>query len=201
HFPPFSHVIVARCAQCGHVNDLTETRQFCAFCGWRMRPTDLPVNPPPLDREPAPDAGVDDAQRSESGRTAPTRTPPPAARALRTAPCPHCGRAVARTLYFCNHCGLPTGFASSRPSACPSCGERVDSDEARFCRYCGTALLGGADEPRLAASTRPRGVPPVAFVPTQGPRLVLLDEHGGVVREIPIEREVTIVGRTAGDLT
>lgn len=45
-------------------------------------------------------------------------------------------------------------------------------------------------------------MPPVPFIPSRGPRLVLLDEHGGVVREIPLEREMmVVVGRTAGDLT
>ncbi len=33
-----------------------------------------------------------------------------------------------------------------------------------------------------------------------GPRLAVLDEHGGVVDEIPIDRDELVVGRTAGDL-
>lgn len=119
---------------------------------------------------------------------------------MRTAPCPHCGRAVDRTLYFCTHCGFKTGFQAG-PHFCQSCGARVQIDGASFCTACGEVLRGGRDEPGLHATTLPRPVPPLAMVPTRGPRLVLLDDAGGVMREIPLERETLVVGRTAGDLT
>ncbi|HSA54111.1 MAG TPA: FHA domain-containing protein [Gemmatimonadaceae bacterium] len=42
---------------------------------------------------------------------------------------------------------------------------------------------------------------PIGYAEMPIPRLQLLNEEGGVVREIPIEGEQLVVGRTAGDVT
>lgn len=74
---------------------------------------------------------------------------------------------------------------------------------AAFCAACGAALTGGRDDAGTTADTQPRGVLPFRYDDggPPHPRLQLLNDEGGVVREIPIEREHLVVGRTAGDLT
>ena len=132
---------------------------------------------------------ADDVRRAAS-------TTPSGIRSLRTAPCPHCTRAIDRALHFCPHCGLKTGFAGVHPVFCGSCGTRMSDDDA-FCAACGEPLKGGLDAPDLTVSTQPRGITPVVVT---GPRLSLLAEDGDVVREIPLERGEIVVGRGQGDV-
>jgi pSer/pThr/pTyr-binding forkhead associated (FHA) protein len=121
-------------------------------------------------------------------------------RALRTAPCPHCGRAIERTLLFCTHCGFRTSFSSSDPVTCLACGNSDLAGDAAFCPNCGVPVRGGLDSPEAVSATRGRGVTPLIRQHSTGPRLAVLDEQGGVVDEIPIDRDELVVGRTAGDL-
>lgn len=123
---------------------------------------------------------------------------PGGSRAIRTAPCPHCTRAVDRTLHFCPHCGLKTGFTGVSPVFCGSCGTRMSDDDA-FCAGCGEPLKGGLDSPGLTVNTQPRGITPMV-VGTHGPHLTLLTDEGDVLREIPLEHEEIVVGRTTGDV-
>lgn len=124
---------------------------------------------------------------------------PSGTRALRTSPCPHCSRAVDRTLHFCPHCGLKTGFSVVQPVFCGGCGGRT-ADGDHFCTACGTPLTGGLDSPGVTVDTQPRGITPMVAMGDHGPRLSLLADDGDVVREIPIEREELVVGRTQGDV-
>jgi pSer/pThr/pTyr-binding forkhead associated (FHA) protein len=118
---------------------------------------------------------------------------------LRTAPCPHCTRAIDRALLFCPHCGLKTGFAAINPTFCGSCGIRMSDDDS-FCAACGEPLRGGLDDPGLTVNTQPRGITPM-MVSANGPHLSLLTEDGEVVREIPLETGEIVVGRGNGDVT
>lgn len=106
-----------------------------------------------------------------------------------------------RALHFCPHCGLKTGFRVVAPRFSHCCGTRVDDEEAGFCPTCGGTLV--AKSAAASGDTEPRGLVPFLYadVPTPPPRLQLLNDDGSVVREIPIEREQLVVGRTAGDLT
>jgi pSer/pThr/pTyr-binding forkhead associated (FHA) protein len=129
------------------------------------------------------------------------QTPPgPGPRSLRTSPCPHCSRAVDRSLLFCPHCGLRTGFAPETPAFCSACGAKVQVEDATFCATCGAALRGGSDAPGTASDTRPRAVTPLVRLGDGRPRLTLLDDDGGPVRVIPLDREEVVVGRTMGDV-
>lgn len=132
---------------------------------------------------------TDDVRRASS-------TTPSGVRSLRTAPCPHCTRAIDRALHFCPHCGLKTGFAEIHPVFCGTCGTRMSDDDA-FCAACGEPLKGGLDSPDLVVNTQPRGITPMVV---SGPRLSLLAEDGDVVREIPLERGEMVVGRGHGDV-
>lgn len=125
-------------------------------------------------------------------------TTPTGSRALRSAPCPHCTRAVDRALHFCPHCGLKTGFAEVHPTFCGDCGTRM-SDGDSFCAACGEPLKGGLDDPGLTIDTQPRGLTPMV-VSLTGPHLSLLADDGDVVREIPLERGEIVVGRGRGDV-
>jgi pSer/pThr/pTyr-binding forkhead associated (FHA) protein len=120
-------------------------------------------------------------------------------RSLRTAPCPHCTRAIDRALYFCPHCGLKTGFAAVNPTFCSSCGTRMSDDDS-FCAACGEPLKGGLDAPGLTVDTQPRGLTPMV-VSAHGPHLSILTEDGDVEREIPLETGEIVVGRGTGDVT
>lgn len=186
---------MARCANCGRTSDLDAHHNFCAHCGWRMRQAD----PTTVTHQAAgggngrfhdrPVPSNVDGRRSAA-------TTPSGIRSLRTAPCPHCTRAIDRALHFCPHCGLKTGFAEVHPVFCGSCGTRMSDDDA-FCAACGEPLKGGLDAPDLTVSTQPRGITPMVVT---GPRLSLLAEDGDVVREIPLERGEIIVGRGQGDV-
>lgn len=121
-------------------------------------------------------------------------------RALRTLPCPHCGRAVDRLLHFCSHCGLKTGFGDVHPVFCHACGTRSPGDDAAFCPVCGQSLGEGTALPAPEGDTQPRGAMPVPPTEPGKPSLVLLNDAGDAVRQIPIEREQTVVGRTQGDV-
>jgi len=187
---------VARCANCGRTSDLDSHHSFCAHCGWRMRPTDSTTEVIPLSGARAafhdrPVLSADDARRLMAST-------PSGSRSVRTAPCPHCTRAIDRALHFCPHCGLKTGFTEVHPTFCGSCGTRMDDDDA-FCAACGEPLKGGLDAPGLTVDTQPRGITPMV-VSTQGPRLSLLADDGDVVREIPLERGEIVVGRDHGDV-
>jgi pSer/pThr/pTyr-binding forkhead associated (FHA) protein len=185
---------VARCANCGRTSDLDAHHNFCAHCGWRMRQADSAagthrMNGRQVSLYDRPVSTADDVRRAAS-------TTPSGIRSLRTAPCPHCTRAIDRALHFCPHCGLKTGFAEVHPVFCGSCGTRMSDDDA-FCAACGEPLKGGLDAPDLTVSTQPRGITPVVVT---GPRLSLLAEDGDVVREIPLERGEIVVGRGQGDV-
>jgi pSer/pThr/pTyr-binding forkhead associated (FHA) protein len=52
----------------------------------------------------------------------------------------------------------------------------------------------------MTVNTQPRGVTPRVAVGVNRPRLSLLAEDGDVVREIPIQNDEVIVGRTSGDV-
>jgi pSer/pThr/pTyr-binding forkhead associated (FHA) protein len=129
----------------------------------------------------------------------PTINTPVGSRALRTAPCPHCARAIDRSLHFCPHCGLKTGFSVVQPVFCGACGSRT-GDGDTFCATCGQPLRGGLDAPGLTVTTHPRGVTPRVTLGGRGPHLSLLADDGDVVREIPLENEELVVGRTTGDV-
>lgn len=105
-----------------------------------------------------------------------------------------------RTLFFCPHCGFKTGFPTVHPVFCVGCGGRVPADDASFCPACGEPLRGGTDAPGLTSSTQPRGLVPLVRSSGAILRLTVLDDLGGVVREIPIDREETVVGRWSGDV-
>ena len=83
---------------------------------------------------------------------------------------------------------------------CSACGAGVDDADALFCAACGEPLSGGMDQPGLASDTPPRSLTPVPFG-AGVPRLQLLNDQGVVEREIPIEGQRLVVGRTGGDLT
>lgn len=84
---------------------------------------------------------------------------------------------------------------------CTSCGTGIPREEdVSFCPYCGDPIAGAVDTPGWGASTPPRGMIPLVRSDGVGPRLALLDDEGGVLREIPIDREQTIVGRNRGDV-
>lgn len=122
-------------------------------------------------------------------------------RALRTLPCPHCRAAIGRTLAFCPHCGLKTGFQQHRESACAACGQKLPvADDIAFCPACSAPVRGGLDHPHLHDSTQPRRR--FSGLPRAGakPRLALLDSEGDVEREIQLDRDVIVVGRDRGDL-
>src|SRR5262245_34191606 len=108
---------VARCANCGRTSDLDSNHNFCAHCGWRLRPTDSSTGELPVSgRRPAfHERPVSTGELS--GRTVRANTPS-GARSLRTAPCPNCTRAIDRALHFCPHCGLKTGFTEVHPTFC-----------------------------------------------------------------------------------
>ncbi len=76
----------------------------------------------------------------------------------------------------------------------------MPGEDLACCPTCGTPVRRGADSPGLAQSTSPRAVAPLIGASRSAPRLALLDDAGGVVQEIPLDREVTIVGRTDGAL-
>ncbi len=193
------------------------------YCGWRLSTRDVEV---PLGgaswlptREPLPEgrAFADDGDESalpgpkplddeapplgrlpgSAGRQA--ASPSGQGRALRTVPCPHCGRAIERTLLFCTHCGFRTGFGASDPVACRACGNADLPAEAAFCPDCGVPVRGGLDSAGAASATRGRGMTPLIRQHATGPRLAVLDEQGSVVDEIPIDRDELVVGRT-GDV-
>jgi pSer/pThr/pTyr-binding forkhead associated (FHA) protein len=209
-----SSILVARCSSCGRVSD--PQHSYCAYCGWRVRVDDqeVPVFGLPEGDQGSPATPTPPFLPLSSVSLPPNRraTPPGPApalsigaprggtrRVLRTAPCPHCHRNIDKSLVFCTHCGLKTGFVSNLTHYCTTCGTRVPDDEATFCTFCGEPIRGGLDAPRDAASTKPRGI--AAVVPPNAvPRLAVLDDQGAVVREIPIEREEIIVGRTQGDV-
>ena len=187
---------MARCANCGRTSDLDSNHNFCAHCGWRMRPTDSTTGAIPLSgrRVVFHDRPV---SAEAEGRRTPASTPS-GVRSLRTAPCPNCTRAIDRALHFCPHCGLKTGFTEIQPTFCGSCGTRM-SDDHSFCAACGEPLKGGLDSPGLTVDTQPRGLTPMV-AGLQGPRLSLLADDGDVVREIPLERGEIVVGRGHGDV-
>jgi pSer/pThr/pTyr-binding forkhead associated (FHA) protein len=124
--------------------------------------------------------------------------PPSAAKRPRTAPCPHCGRPARRSHPFCPYCGLKTDFADAR--SCGDCGGSIP-DDASFCPSCGRPLTAGADAPHQMAATRPRDLAHLVRLASIVPRLAMLDETGAVLREFPLDREETVVGRTRGDVT
>lgn len=127
----------------------------------------------------------------------------PWARALRTAPCPHCARPADRELPFCPHCGLRLAMAVSGALGahgarlrsvfppCLECGTRPTRADARFCGACGEAL---PPPMRPRVETAPRGKPALAG----RARLALLDSGGDVTRVIPLDRSPTIIGRLGG---
>ena len=185
---------MARCANCGRTSDLDAHHNFCAHCGWRMRQADSATTTPQgagrkgvFDDRPV--SANDDVRRV-------ALTTPSGIRSLRTAPCPHCTRAIDRALHFCPHCGLKTGFTEVHPVFCGSCGTRMSDDDA-FCAACGEPLKGGLDSPDLTVNTQPRGITPMVVT---GPRLSLLADDGDVVQEIPLERGELVVGRGQGDV-
>jgi pSer/pThr/pTyr-binding forkhead associated (FHA) protein len=79
------------------------------------------------------------------------------------------------------------------------CGEPAGSGAALYCGACGAPMVLGADL-TSGARTPPRisRVDPPAR-PTI-PRLSVLDASGEVTRQIPLEREITTIGRSVGDL-
>lgn len=62
-------------------------------------------------------------------------------------------------------------------------------------------MHGGTDVPEAASHTQRRSALPAPPPAPSKPSLVLLNEAGDAVREIPIEQERTVVGRTQGDVT
>ncbi len=124
------------------------------------------------------------------------RTQTPLARAARTAPCPHCGRASDRTSPFCSFCGLRASPPASATPPCVMCGEELGSSDADFCPGCGASVLVSrrrvATEERLAVRSLSRRETPA-------PRLALLDQTGDVARAFPLQDEV-VVGRSRGTL-
>ena len=188
---------VARCANCGRTSDLDSHHNFCAHCGWRLRPADSSTGEvsatgrKPLFHERPASAEI------EGRRTVKANTPS-GTRSLKTAPCPNCTRAIDRALHFCPHCGLKTGFTGVQPTFCGGCGTRMSDDDS-FCASCGEPLVGGLDAPGLTIDTQPRGITPMV-VGLSGPRLSLLADDGDVVREIPLERGEITVGRGRGDV-
>lgn len=197
---------MARCAKCDRETLPGLSNAFCAYCGWRLYDPEPPDpafidGAPRLDtREVSGNARVRDARAAAS---TPRRAATIAARPTRTAPCPHCAAPVDRSLHFCSRCGLKTGFRVVAPRFSRCCGIRIEADDALFCSACGAALAGGEDDAAVAGNTQPRGLPPFRYADEAMPlpRLQLLNDEGSVVREIPIEREQLVVGRTAGDLT
>jgi pSer/pThr/pTyr-binding forkhead associated (FHA) protein len=189
---------VARCANCGRTSDLDSLHNFCAHCGWRMRPAGSTTElSPPVNKRGL----IFDRPISSGNESRRVSLSPSGVRALRTSPCPSCTRAIDRSLHFCPHCGLKTGFNEVKPIFCGSCGTRMSDDDA-FCAACGEPLQGGLDSPDLTVSTQPRGITPmvVSGSGVRGPRLSLLAEDGDVVSEIPLERGEIVVGRSTGDV-
>lgn len=187
---------MARCAHCGHTSELDSSQSYCAHCGWRLRPAD--------DVDDVVDILAGDRRVPDtpavSSEARPGLTTPTPLRALRSAPCPHCTRAVDRSLHFCPHCGLKTGFQVVQPVFCGACGTRIGEGDA-FCATCGEAIAGGVDAPGLTVDTQPRAFTPMVALGNGGsPRLSLLADDGDVLREIPLEREELVVGRTSGDV-
>ena len=133
-------------------------------------------------------------------------TPTTQLRAIRSLPCPHCARSVARDTPFCPHCGLR--LEGGEPAlACGECGARPPRAGARFCASCGApfplptpasavvqtprsvrrfdarlgAQLGAQLGSQLGAQLgAPLGAPPA--------RLALIDDTGNVLELIPSRR-------------
>lgn len=168
----------------------------CPHCGWRQSlesspsAVGTPLGSPPK-RTPVDVSATQPRLRFST---------PVSGRLTKTMPCPHCTRAVDRSALFCPHCGLRIGD-EPKLDKCPSCGVsspiRNEFGTVKYCGACG-APFAGSDEPHSAIRThpRPRITPPGTQVI---PRLMLLDESGEVAREIPLERDETVIGRS-GDV-
>ena len=74
------------------------------------------------------------------------------------------------------------------------------NDDDSFCAACGEPLRGGLDAPNMTVDTQPRGLTPMVQFGPGKPRLSLLNDDGDVEREIPLDHEELIVGRTTGDV-
>jgi len=100
--------------------------------------------------------------------------------------CPTCSAMVVPNLPFCGQCGTKVG-PERAGVACTTCGLRSQPD-LKFCPACGTTLLA-------AGGTSARVLAPVTL------KLTLLDRAGTILKEFPLNRPVTSLGRQGADLT
>ena len=106
-----------------------------------------------------------------------------------TAKCPHCKQVVDPMLPFCAHCGSRTGFVHATGAMCATCGTPVQIGVDLFCPRCGTKVPAAAGTAAFSPMSR-----------ESSPKVVLLDEDGGIARSFTLERGEAIVGRSDGDL-
>jgi pSer/pThr/pTyr-binding forkhead associated (FHA) protein len=104
--------------------------------------------------------------------------------------CAFCGRENDPASRFCMDCGKPaSGSAASGAEAagrfCSHCGQAV-VDAYAFCGFCGTPVDGAASPERTPRRT--------------APRVVLLDDSGGIAARFTLERGDAVVGRGDADI-
>jgi len=107
-------------------------------------------------------------------------TGPPNVQAM-AGQCPTCSAAVVPGLPFCPQCGTRLQ-APSRGTSCATCATPVNPG-AKFCAACGRSLTGSVAA-RVSA-------------PTSRASLSLLDESAQVVKQFPLTRDETTIGRDA----
>lgn len=147
------HVVLS-CMNCGRRGVAAE--RFCTACGTELG---------------------DDAPRTLSRVR--VGTPTTQLRAVRSLPCPHCARSVARDTPFCPHCGLRIDSGETVAS-CGDCGARQSRAGARFCASCGAPFP--LRTPPSAVVLTPRSVRRIGGQPA---RLALIDDTGNVLELIP----------------
>jgi len=131
--------------------------------------------------------------------------------------CPRCGRENDAAFAYCLDCGQALRpLAPAPPPAertCAGCGARL-APGFKFCGHCGRL----ADAPSVPAGppgrtpvhlsgtavppsdSRPATPSPAAAVPPSGPRLALVRHDGLPGAWFALSREVTVCGRTSGDV-
>lgn len=97
--------------------------------------------------------------------------------------CPTCSGAVVSGLPFCPACGSRV-LSRATGGGCPTCGTPVVPG-GKFCAACGRALTGGI---------------PSGAAPAIRALLSLLDEAGQTVKQFPLSRVETTIGRQDADV-
>ena len=100
-----------------------------------------------------------------------------------TVRCPACSTVAVPGLPFCPQCG--SRLNAARGNACSTCATPVVAG-AKFCAACGRSLTGA--------------VAPRASTPSTRAMLSLIDESAQVVKQFPLTRDETTIGRQDADI-